>query len=104
VAHDPILADAHRLRIDEEAKVGIRGERGFHLDQARLIQARRRHRLLLRLLQPVLVGALPVALDLRIPRGARKCQDSEDEESQFRSAASAARTSGCSSALAWYCG
>src|SRR5580765_4490871 len=69
VAHDAVVVGADRAPVHEEAKLGLRGRAQLHLHQPLAIERRRRHQLLARLLQALLVRPLPVALDLRL-RGA----------------------------------
>src|ERR1044071_3734089 len=103
VAHDSVVAGAHRAPVHEIAEIAAGRGALLHLDQPGAIERRLRHRVFARLLEALLVRPLPVALDLRLGgadhENGSKQQDSQTW-SQFRSAASAPRTSGRSSALA----
>src|SRR5262245_2583546 len=99
VAHDAVVAGAHRAPIHVVAEIAAGREALLELHQPLAIERRRRHQFFALLLEAVLVGALPVALDLRLG-GAGKASRREKKKSQLRSAASAPRTSGRSSARA----
>src|SRR5206468_11928498 len=99
VAHDAVLADAERRAIDEEMKAA--GVEHAELEQASGHRVRRWIELLLGGLR-LQVLALPVAL--QAARAAAGERDHQEQSPQERSAASAERTSGASSAVARYSG
>src|SRR4051812_11086265 len=66
VAHDALVAGANRAPIHVVAELAARGGVLLELHQPRAVERRRRYQLFTRLPEPVLVRALPVALDLRL--------------------------------------
>src|SRR3954462_8801928 len=99
VAHDAFVIHRKRRRIYEETKLAAAVP--VELDEARAHRIRRQRHLLLRCGGGCAILALPFAL-LGRPSAAAGNQQQRQQESQVRSAVSAARTSGDTSLCARY--